>query len=183
MNYPLPANDAISVGVSYDCWWQMHDSVFAECDDADLWLCGHNSHELCDWPVHIELVKKWDAKSGNFGRFFSFKYPFLPHVFWKNTYSHLSNKQGVLHIDFQDFAPLLAKIPLTSFFHFLDFQFKSNCSFCGYQRSEWIFEVIVSPKMPTKIFPVSVPPSQDKNLEFFGWHLGRNDDLKNLFWI
>ena len=35
-NLTLPANDAISVGVSYDCWWQMHDSVFAECDDADL---------------------------------------------------------------------------------------------------------------------------------------------------
>ena len=63
MNNPLPANDAISVGVSYDCWWQMHDSVFAECDDADLWLCGHNSHELCDWPVHIELVKEWDVKT------------------------------------------------------------------------------------------------------------------------
>ena len=50
----------------------------------------------------------------------------------------------------------------------------------GQLNSEWIYEVIVSPKKPTKNFQISVQPSQDKNLEIF---LLRNDDLINSLWI
>ena len=54
-------------------------------------------------------------------------------------------------------------------------------------NSEWIYEVIVSPKMPTKNFkdfcPGSLLEVSAEILEIFGWHSGRNDDLINSFWI
>ena len=53
----------------------------------------------------------------------------------------------------------------------------------GQLNSEWIFEVIVSPKMPTKHFSDFCPGSLLEGREIFGWHFGRNDDLINSFWI
>ena len=54
----------------------------------------------------------------------------------------------------------------------------------GQLNSELIYEVIVSPKMPTKFFPDFCPGSLlDGRAEIwktFGWHFGRNDyDLIN----
>ena len=81
----------------------------------------------------------------------------------------------------------------------------------GQLNSEWIYEVIVSPQMPTVNYPDFCPTKQTrvvaqktaythqkitKNkcydhglfgraeiLVIFGLHFGRNDDLINLFWI
>ena len=81
----------------------------------------------------------------------------------------------------------------------------------GQLNSEWIHEVIVSTKMPTKIFPDFCPTKQARIIALFGgdflvsvgsffgydpWlvgraeilvilglHFGRNDDLINSFWI
>ena len=57
----------------------------------------------------------------------------------------------------------------------------------GQLNSEWIYEVIVSPKMPTKnlkdFCPGSLLESRAEILQIFGWHFGRNDDLINSFWI
>ena len=39
----------------------------------------------------------------------------------------------------------------------------------GQLNSELIYEVIVSPKMPTKIFPIS---ALDVIWKMFGWHFG-----------
>jgi hypothetical protein len=55
----------------------------------------------------------------------------------------------------------------------------------GQLNSELIYEVIVSPKMPTKIFPDFCPGSllegRAEIWKNFGWHFERNDDLINLF--
>ena len=60
-------------------------------------------------------------------------------------------------------------------------------SFIGQLDSEWIYEVIVSPKMPTKnhhdFCPGSLLEGRAEILVIFGWHFGRNDDLINSFWI
>ena len=57
----------------------------------------------------------------------------------------------------------------------------------GQLNSEWIYEVIVSPKMPTKnlkdFCPGCLLEGMAEILQIFGWHFGRNDDLKNSFWI
>ena len=57
----------------------------------------------------------------------------------------------------------------------------------GQLNSEWIYEVIVSPKMPTKKFPDICPGSLlDGRTDFwkiFGCHFGKNDDLIDSFWI
>ena len=57
----------------------------------------------------------------------------------------------------------------------------------GQLDSEWIYEVIVSPKMPTKNYqdfcPGSLLEGRAEILVIFGWHFGRNDDLINSFWI
>ena len=57
----------------------------------------------------------------------------------------------------------------------------------GQLNSEWIYEVIVSPKMPTKnlkdFCPGSLLEGRAEILQIFGWHFGRNDDLLNSFWI
>ena len=57
----------------------------------------------------------------------------------------------------------------------------------GQLNSEWIYDVIVYPKMPTKIFkgfcPGSLLEGRAEILKIFGWHFGRKDDLKNSFWI
>ena len=47
----------------------------------------------------------------------------------------------------------------------------------GQLNSELIYEVIVSPKMPTK----NVKDFCPEILHIFGWHFGRNDDLINSF--
>ena len=55
----------------------------------------------------------------------------------------------------------------------------------GQENSEWIYEAIVSPKMPTKIFknfcPGSLVEGRAEILKIFGWDFGRNDDLINSF--
>ena len=81
----------------------------------------------------------------------------------------------------------------------------------GQLNSEWIYEVIVSPKKPTKNYKDFCPTKQTRIvalffgyflvivgsffgydpclfaraeiLVIFGWHFGRNDDLINSFWI
>ena len=57
----------------------------------------------------------------------------------------------------------------------------------GQLNSEWIYEVIVSLKMPTKncqdFCPGSFLEGRAKISVIFGWHFGRNDDLINSFWI
>ena len=61
------------------------------------------------------------------------------------------------------------------------------CTVKGQLNSEWIYEVIVSPKMPTKDFPDFCPGSllegRTEIWKNFGCHFGRNDDLINSFWI
>ena len=51
----------------------------------------------------------------------------------------------------------------------------------GQLNSEWIYEVIVSPQMPTKnlknFCPGSLLECRAETLQIFGWHFGRNDDL------
>ena len=63
----------------------------------------------------------------------------------------------------------------------------SHCLTKGQLNSEWIDEVIVSPKMPTKNYQVFCPGSllegRAEILVIFDWHFGRNDDLINSFWI
>ena len=58
--------------------------------------------------------------------------------------------------------------------------------FKGQLNSEWIYEVIVSPKVPTKnckdFCPGSLLEGRAEILQIFGWHFGRNDDLINSFW-
>ena len=55
----------------------------------------------------------------------------------------------------------------------------------GQLNSEWIYEVVVSSKMPTKnlknFFPGSLLEGKAEILQIFGWHFGRNDDLINSF--
>ena len=57
----------------------------------------------------------------------------------------------------------------------------------GQLNSEWSYEVIVSPKMPTKnlkdFCTRSLLEGRAEILQIFGWHFGRNDDLINSFWI
>ena len=57
----------------------------------------------------------------------------------------------------------------------------------GHLNSEWICEVIVFPKMPTKHFvdfcPGSLLEGRAEIFVIFGWLLGRNDDFINSFWI
>ena len=61
----------------------------------------------------------------------------------------------------------------------------------GHLNSEWIYEVIISPKMPTKNFSDFCPGGLLEGLlegraeiwEFFRWQFERNDDLINSFWI
>ena len=76
----------------------------------------------------------------------------------------------------------------------------SGCQFCnqisnlpktkGQLNSEWIYEVIVSPKMPSKYLKDfwlgSLLEGRTEILQNFGWHFernDRNDDLINSFWI
>ena len=63
-----------------------------------------------------------------------------------------------------------------------------DCLFCfhhklkGHLNSEWIYKVIVSPKMPTKhlkdFCPGGLLEGRAEILQIFGWH-----DLINSFWI
>ena len=57
----------------------------------------------------------------------------------------------------------------------------------GQLNSERIYDVIVSPKLPTKNYqnfcPGSLLEGKAEILKIFGWHFGRNDDLMNSFWI
>ena len=68
-------------------------------------------------------------------------------------------------------------------YHFWDFlTFKDSLN------SEWIYEVIISPKMPTKNYQDFCPGSllegnRAEILVIFGWYFGRNDELINSFWI
>ena len=49
-----------------------------------------------------------------------------------------------------------------------------------FRETSILYEVIVSPKMPTKNFPDFCPERVgQKSGKFFGWHFGRNDDLIN----
>ena len=51
----------------------------------------------------------------------------------------------------------------------------------------WIYEVIISPKIPTKNYrdfcPGSLLEGRAEICVIFGWDFGRNDDLINSFWI
>ena len=55
--------------------------------------------------------------------------------------------------------------------------------FQGQLNSEWIHEIIVSPKKPTKncqdFCPRCLLEGRAEILVIFGWHFGRNDDLIN----
>ena len=57
----------------------------------------------------------------------------------------------------------------------------------GQLNSEWIYEVIVSSKNPTKNYrdfcPGSLLEGRAEISVIFGWDFGRNDDLVNSFWI
>ena len=57
----------------------------------------------------------------------------------------------------------------------------------GQLNSEWIYEVIISPKMPTKnlkdFCPGSLLEGRAEILKIFGWHFGIKDDIINSFWI
>ena len=57
----------------------------------------------------------------------------------------------------------------------------------GQLNSEWIYEVIVSPKMPTKNYrdfnPGILLEGRAEISVFFGWHFGINDELIKSFWI
>ena len=57
----------------------------------------------------------------------------------------------------------------------------------GQLNSEWIYEVIISPKMPTENYQDfcagSLSEGRAEVLVILGWHFGRNDDLINSFWI
>ena len=57
----------------------------------------------------------------------------------------------------------------------------------GQLNSEWIYEVIVSPKTTNKYFkdfcPGSLLEGRAEILKIFGWNFGRNDDIINSFWI
>ena len=57
----------------------------------------------------------------------------------------------------------------------------------GQLNSEWIYDVIVSSKMPTKNFKDFCPGSwlkgRAKISVIFGWDFERNDDLIASFWI
>ena len=51
----------------------------------------------------------------------------------------------------------------------------------GQLNTEWIYEVIVSPKMSTEnsenFCPGGLLEGRAEILQIFGWHFGRNDDL------
>ena len=53
----------------------------------------------------------------------------------------------------------------------------------GQLNSQWIYEVIVSPNIPTKFFKdfchVSLLEDRAEILKIFGWNFGRNNDLIN----
>ena len=57
----------------------------------------------------------------------------------------------------------------------------------GQLNSEWIYEVIVFPKKPTRNLKDFCPGSwlegRAEILQILGWHFWRNDDLKSSFWI
>ena len=57
----------------------------------------------------------------------------------------------------------------------------------GRLNSESIYEVIVSPKMPTKnlrgLCPGSLLEGKAEILQIFGWHFEKNDNLLNSFSI
>ena len=57
----------------------------------------------------------------------------------------------------------------------------------GQLYSEWIYEVIVSPEIPTKNYrnfcPGSLLEGRAEISVIFGWDFGRNDDLINSLWI
>ena len=50
----------------------------------------------------------------------------------------------------------------------------------GQLNSEWIYEVIVSPKMPTKIFPDFCPTKQTRIVAIFLWFFG---ECRQFFWL
>ena len=57
----------------------------------------------------------------------------------------------------------------------------------GQSNSEWIYEVIVSSKIPTKNYRDfclgSLLEGRAEISVSFGWGFGRNDELKNSYWI
>ena len=57
----------------------------------------------------------------------------------------------------------------------------------GQLNSEWIYEVIISPKIPTKNYrdfcPGILLEGRAEISVIFGWDFGKNDDLINSFWI
>ena len=57
----------------------------------------------------------------------------------------------------------------------------------GQLNSGWIYEVIVSPKTPTKNYrdfcPASLLEGRAEISVIFGWDFGRKNDLINSFWI
>ena len=78
------------------------------------------------------------------------------------------------------------------------FGFGSQAFVCGFSRqninsahkgrlnSEWIYEVIVSTKIPIEKLPKSLRSLLEGRAEIlviFSWHFGRNDDFINSFWI
>ena len=111
--------------------------------------------------------------------------------------------KGQLNSEWIYDAIVSPKIPTNNFFSIWTLQEKVKKAFCyqkliwpftvwincskGQLNSEWIYKVIVSPKMPTKIFldfcHGSLLKGRAEIWKNFGWHFGRNDDLINSFWI
>ena len=62
-----------------------------------------------------------------------------------------------------------------------------NYWFEGQLNSEWIYEDIVSPKIPTKNYrdfcPGSLLEGRAEIFIIFDWDFGKNDDFMDLFWI
>ena len=57
----------------------------------------------------------------------------------------------------------------------------------GQLNSEWIYDFIVSPKVPTKnykyFYQGSLLEGKEEIFVIFGLHFGRNDEIINSFWI
>ena len=70
---------------------------------------------------------------------------------------------------------------MSEFNHELSWLFTNRSSAKGQLNSEWIYEVIVSCRMPTKnlkdFCPGSLLEGRTEIFQIFGWHFRRNDDL------
>jgi hypothetical protein len=120
--------------------------------------------------------------------------PKYQHV-WHESYIHIADTYRAYHISLNNVPPwimsplysvsFLEKAPCIKKEHYSNFYTFEIAK--GQLNSEWIYEVIFSPKMLTKKYqdfcPGSLLEGRAEILVIFGWHFGRNDDLMNSFWI